>query len=340
MVDGQPQSYDARSHRDRVRAINKAIRAEERRLRERHGWLGRQDLLGVSIWLGSLVAMGLVATGFLLGVLPWWVAVPLMTLPLSLLHELEHDLIHDLYLSGRKRAQDVLFLGIFLAKGSMDPWLRRVLHLRHHKRSGQKTDVEERLIGLGLPYGPKRLLMTLVPAFVAMVVPELIADIKAERRAHRERTGQKAPRVLPHRGPLGRLAGLVGTLFALLPFVAVGGWFAGAAWATPLLVLYVLPNTLRHFSIALVSSSSHYYGDLAENDVFVQNQILDHPAFWPLQLFCFNFGATHVLHHYVVPQPFYLRQLVAWGVRDELVAQGVRRNDLGTFGRANRYGAV
>jgi hypothetical protein len=59
---------------------------------------------------------------------------------------------------------------------------------------------------------------------------------------------------------------------------------------------------------------SHYYGDIPENDVFfqvrcwdstfcgrprlrahtrwlVQTQILDHWIFYPMQLFCFNFGA-------------------------------------------------
>ena len=60
--------------------------------------------------------------------------------------------------------------------------------------------------------------------------------------------------------------------------------------------------------------------------------------FWPLQLFCFNFGATHILHHYVVQQPFYLRHMVAPGVLEALLAEGVRRNDLGTIPRANRYG--
>jgi hypothetical protein len=34
------------------------------------------------------------------------------------------------------------------------------------------------------------------------------------------------------------------------------------------------------------------------SDVFYQNQILDSPLCWPFQLFCFNFGATHILHHY------------------------------------------
>ena len=44
-------------------------------------------------------------------------------------------------------------------------------------------------------------------------------------------------------------------------------------------------------------------------DVFFQTQILDHWLLYPFQLFCFNFGATHIMHHFVTRQPFYLRQV-------------------------------
>lgn len=318
-------------HRARVRRINRAIQAEERRLRSRHPWLARQDAVGLGLWLGSFACMVLVAAGWLGGVLPWWAAIPLMALPLSVLHELEHDLIHDLYFSKRQGLQDLMFLGIFLAKMSMDPWLRRHLHLRHHKESGQPTDIEERLIGLGLPYGPRRLLLTLVPAFAALQLGDLRRDLREARREQ----GLRGP-VIPERGPAGRLAGLVGALFALLPFVVVPAALLGLPGALALLVLYVAPNTLRHASIAFVSSSSHYYGDIEGNDVYEQNQVLDHWSLWPLQLFCCNFGATHILHHYVVRQPFYLRHLVAPAVQDVLLAEGVPHNDLGTFARANR----
>lgn len=326
-----PLADERAEHRARVRRINRAIQAEERRLRARHPWLARQDAVGLGLWAGSFLAMALVAAGWWSGLLPWWATVPLMALPLSVLHELEHDLIHDLYLSKRPRLQDLMFGGIFLAKMSMDPWLRRSLHLRHHKESGQPTDIEERLIGLGLPYGPRRLLLTLVPAFAALQLGPLRRDLRAARREQ----DLRGP-VIPERGLAGRLAGLLGAVFALLPFVVVPAAVAGLPGAVALLVLYVAPNTLRHASIAFVSSTSHYYGDIEKNDVFEQNQVLDHWAFWPVQLFCCNFGATHILHHYVVRQPFYLRHLVAPAVQDVLLAEGVPHNDLGTFARANR----
>lgn len=319
-------------HRAQTKAIHAAIKAEEARLRARHGWLAHQDALGMGILLGSCAVYGLVAWAWWMGMLPTLLALPLIALAISLLHELEHDLIHDLYFSRNRAVQDGMFAVIFLSKMSMDPWSRRRIHLRHHRVSGQPIDIEERLIGLGLPLGPRRIALTLIPAFSALVLPDLIRDLRAHRDAH-PRARAKEPVPLWQRAT--RLLALA---FALLPFATLGGWLAGAPWALPLLVLYVLPNLLRHAAIAFVSSMSHYYGDIAPNDVTMQNQILDHWAFLPLQLFCFNFGATHVLHHYVVPQPFYLRQMVAPGVKDTLIAEGVRHNDLGTAERANRWG--
>ena len=126
---------------------------------------------------------------------------------------------------------------------------------------------------------------------------------------------------------------------ALLPFIAIGGLIAGATWAWPLLVLWVLPNTLRHATIVIMSSNSHYTAT-ERGPLIEQNQILDHPMFWPLQVLCWNFGATHVVHHFLVRQPFWRRTLIFSGVRQILVDNGIPANDLGAFGRANeRAGA-
>ena len=87
-----------------------------------------------------------------------------------------------------------------------------------------------------------------------------------------------------------------------------------------------------------MSSYSHYYGDIPKRDIFFQNQILSNWMLIPFQAFCFNFGATHIIHHYVINQPFYLRQMVAHAAQAEMKRQGTRINDLGTFVRANRWG--
>jgi Fatty acid desaturase len=122
---------------------------------------------------------------------------------------------------------------------------------------------------------------------------------------------------------------------ALLPGVAPAGLLRVF---DVLMVLWVGPNVIRQTFLALISAYSHYYGDIPENDVFYQNQIMDHPLLWPMQLYCFNFGSTHIIHHFVVQQPFYLRQMCAKAAHAEMLRQGVRRNDFGVIRRANRWG--
>jgi hypothetical protein len=48
-------------------------------------------------------------------------------------------------------------------------------------------------------------------------------------------------------------------------------------------------------------------------------------------------GATHIVHHYIPGQPFYIREIVYRRVKDYMVEQGVRINDFGTVFRSNRY---
>ena len=261
--------------------------------------------------------------------LPAFLAVIGIALALSVLHELEHDLIHDLYFADRPWVQNLMFAGIWMAKMSLNPWARRRIHRYHHQVSGQPEDIEERLIGLGLPWGLQRLVLSVLPAGSVTLARTIDRDV---RNAVRE--GAVAPDLNHARGFV--LLRGVDTVFFLTPFVVVPMALSGAAWAVSLLVLWVLPNTIRHFSIVVVSSNSHYT-HIPRSELWFQNQVLDHWLTWPLQLFCFHFGATHILHHYVVKQPFWLRQLVAPRVRPVLRANGVQFNDLGTFARANRH---
>lgn len=333
MQDGAALSVepDDTKHRRQIRTINAFIRAEDERVRAAHPWLARQDALGAVCFFASLAAMGAVAALYLGGSLSAWVAIPLMALPLSILHEIEHDLIHGLYFRRAPRVQDFAFVIIWLAKLSMDPWLRRPLHLKHHRRSGQIDDVEERLIGLGAPFGFRRILLA-TPLGGLLYAPAIHRDIKKALRA------SGAPRDPAMRQkPSPVLMALDAIIILVIPVAAIVGASQGARWGTAVLVLLVAPNVLRHFCLVLMSSYSHYYGDIAPNDVFVQNQILSHWALLPLQIFCFNFGATHILHHYVVDQPFYLRQMIAGAVHREMKSLGVRANDAGVVSRANRW---
>jgi hypothetical protein len=82
----------------------------------------------------------------------------------------------------------------------------------------------------------------------------------------------------------------------------------------------------------------HYYGDVEEGNIIQQTQVLN--TWWtiPFHIFCFNFGATHAIHHFVVNEPFYIRQLTAAKAHEVMRKNGVRFNDVGTFLRANRWG--
>lgn len=292
----------------------------------------------MSCFLGSLAAMVGIAALYLQGMLAWWLAVPLMALPLSILHELEHDLIHDLYFKGRAWLQHLMFFVIWFCKLSLNPWYRREIHLKHHRESGQITDIEERLIGLGLPFGWLRIFVAIHPLGGLLLFPRIKREV-------------------PDFQPL-RLALLSAPTYAVVNtlwevffgYVRVrSGWTvpfdpayllpaSGWPWVRDLAVLLVLPNMLRQSCLVFMSSSSHYYGDIPTRDVFFQNQILSNWMLFPFQLFCFNFGATHIIHHYVINQPFYMRQMVSYAALAEMSRQGTRVNDLHALVRANRWG--
>jgi hypothetical protein len=115
---------------------------------------------------------------------------------------------------------------------------------------------------------------------------------------------------------------------------------ASFAAVDALAVVWLAPNALRSFCLNFVSSNMHYFGDVEKGNVLQQTQVLN--AWWlaPFQLFCLNFGSTHGIHHFWVPDPFYLRQLTAPVAHAAFRANGVRFDDFGTFRRANRYGAA
>lgn len=318
--------------RPRIKAINRAIVAEEKRLRAKHRWLAHQDALGTACFVGSLAALGAIAWAYLAGHVPWWVPVLLMGLPISILHELEHDLIHSQYWKGSARIQALMFHVIWWAKLNASPWYRRELHLRHHRRSGQPDDAEERMIGLGVRAGWYRIVIAVHPIFAQ----PMLRKIKRADPKFRVMWGirKSAPQFVTF-GLVLLVQPLLHGLEVLVPGVAPDGLLR---LFDVLMVLWVAPNVLRQACLALISSYSHYYGDIPENDVFYQNQIMDHPLLWPMQLYCFNFGSTHIVHHFVVQQPFYLRQMVAKAAHAEMLRQGVRRNDFGVIARANRWG--
>ncbi len=118
--------------------------------------------------------------------------------------------------------------------------------------------------------------------------------------------------------------------------LTVPGWLAETMSIVNLLVVVLIaPNVLRSFCLNLVTSYMHYYGGVTT--LVQQTQILRPWFLLPAQLFCFNFGSTHAIHHFVVNQPFYLRQMVAGEAHKAMRANGVRYNDFSTFTSGNRY---
>ncbi len=311
--------------------IRRSILAEDRRLKAAHPWLKHQDLIGAGILGAVVLMMTLTALAFLNDAIPGILAVISMAFAMSIAHEMEHDLIHNLYFSSSKKMHAFAMGLIWVIKLHANPYWRRLVHIRHHSHSGQNEDWEERLIGLGQPFGWRRIVATVYPfGAVLFIKSTKSADptfsVKTTRRAN-----------MP-----------AAIVFHLLTNLQILDWVLPAeyhemvpnvVWSTvsALVVLWVLPSILRHACLSLVTTAVHYSDDIPRGNVHFENQILDHWAFVPLQLFCFNFGATHIVHHYITPQPFYIRHLVAIKVHGEMIAAGCRHNDLAILSRANRW---
>lgn len=324
----------------RAEHIRQVVTAAGVALRQRHPWLKHQDAIGVAILLLGLGGMVLTAWAFLSGVLPAWLSIPLAAIFASLTHELEHDLIHWMYFRKRPWAHHLMLALCWLARPStINPWVRRELHFEHHKFSGSERDREERGITNGERWGLARLLMLGDAGFSAWWRIRRVPDAKVR--------GQLWKRFFKVYFPLGSIHWSLWYLF-LGTYLTLGvAALAGAppdypAWVSVLdaiIVVWIAPNVLRSFCLHFISSNMHYYGDIDSTDVVQQTQILDAWWTWPLQLFCCNFGSTHAIHHFVVKEPFYVRQWTAGEAHRVMLAMGVRRNDLGTFRRANRWSA-
>lgn len=324
--------------------IREVVMARGAELRQRYPFLRHQDFIGAAILAFALAGMVSSALLYLNDVLPGWACLLLNAFFASLTHELEHDLIHSMYFRKRKVPHNLMMALVWLARPStINPWVRRHLHLNHHKVSGTEADMEERAITNGEPWGIARLLMV-----GDNVMSSLIRMLRARSWKHRKFI---LVRTLKVYAPLALLNW--GTWYVFLGFHAINGVSAllGApvAWSDTTLavmhgvdiavVVLVGPNVLRTFCLHFVSSNMHYYGDVEPGNVIQQTQVLNPWWLWPLQAFCFNFGSTHAIHHFVVKEPFYIRQMTAPVAHRVMREMGVRFNDIGTFARANRWHA-
>jgi fatty acid desaturase len=330
--------YAALSDREKVLKISAIIRYAEQKLKKKFPILNRQNLIGFSIFISSCAAFCLNTFLFLKGIMPAWMCFIGNAFCTSFLHELEHDLIHQLYFRARPFVQNTLMGAIWLFRGNLiSPWYRRMIHLLHHRESGQKEDIEERLIGNGLPWGLKRLLLTVEPGLSILQFKDFHKQIPSVFSLKQILLATFPIFILFNVIWFSFLTNqgwkIINLIHQVVPPFPV--WYVHLV--NILMVVYVGPNILRQISLSLISSSCHYYGDVSKASVLQQTQVLQPWYLFPFQLFCFNFGSTHVIHHFVVNQPFYLRQMVAPLAHAAMKKYGIRFNDVGTFFRANRY---
>lgn len=97
------------SDKERSKRIMKWIRFRDRQLRRRFPFLKNQDRLGMGITVGSAVGMLLFAGLYITGFIPAWTCILANGILASLLHEIEHDLIHNLYYKDNLKSKTLCF---------------------------------------------------------------------------------------------------------------------------------------------------------------------------------------------------------------------------------------
>src|SRR5690606_6867733 len=150
-----PATHQARSAHTRA-----VVMARGDELRRRLPILRHQDAIGAGILAFALAGMLGSAWLYAEGAIAWWACLLANAFFASLTHELEHDLIHSMYFRKQRVPHNLMMGLVWMARPSTNnPWIRRHLHLNHHKVSGTETDIEERAITNGEPWGFARLLM-------------------------------------------------------------------------------------------------------------------------------------------------------------------------------------
>jgi len=345
------------SSAEKTAYIRKVVLQAGEDLRARHSWLKHQDAIGAGIMIFSLAGMIGSAWLYYNETITWWLCIPLIALFASFIHELEHDLIHTIYFRKKPKINKLMLIIGWIARPStINPLVRKNLHLHHHKHSGQESDLEERGITNGENWSFKRLVMTgdnklakklrmktiYQAAYAYIVAQKPKTDAELKKLIHQQRNSYY---------PIGTIYYFIWHGWLILQAALILAGLVGLSYELPkgldtplailnfLAVTVMLPCFLRTFCLHFISSNMHYYGDVEDGNVMQQTQVLNVWWLLPFQLFCFNFGATHAIHHFAVKEPFYIRQWTSPTAHKIMREMGVRFNDLGTFKRGNRYHA-
>jgi fatty acid desaturase len=322
----------------RIKNIQKSIRLADAEVRAKYSFLKHQNTIGLCICLLSLA--GMVATGaaYIGGLIPAWLCIVVATVFASISHELEHDLIHKLYFKDNRFVQNLMMAIVWLMRpNTINPWYRRTIHVNHHKKSGTEDDIEERVIGNGMKFGFKRILISL----------DGFLSISLRRKELRSMKNYGYLQFVRSGAPLAPVYIICLYGFAVFHLYnnlapALGLSTDYSLWFLSLInvlnivaVVWILPNALRAFCLHSITTLMHYYGDV--DSLLKQCQVMNHWALLPIHLLSFNFGSTHTIHHFLVTQPFYLRQMVASKVYPVMKENGIRFNDFASLFRANRF---
>lgn len=345
------------THQERTSKIRKEISESYKALKSKYPLLKYQNAIGLSIFLlcvGLSLSMGYL---WYIAAIPTWSLIVVNAFLFGVLHELEHDLIHYMYFKGNKAIHNLMLFFVWVLRPlTLNPWFRRTLHLHHHRFSGTLHDVEERGVTNGEKWTLKRFLFT--PDLVLgnlLRVRGLFSDIKREvengnlkfETAHKLKLCGVFGLI-----PLTIVSHLILYFFGAdllldflnrkfdIGFVFPAGIKSILSWCNPIIYIILLPNLLRQFCLHFITSNLHYFGDVEKGNVIEQTQILTVWWTYPFQIFCFFFGWTHGIHHFVVNESFYVRHIARKKAHEILKAHGVRFNDMGTFRRANRFNEI
>ena len=323
--------------------IRRAIMNHCKELERKYSILKHQNALGFGI-LSFAIGVFIISSLFYLNdYIAWWACIIINALCISVAHEIEHDLIHNLYFKKNRIMHNIMMTLVWIVRPSTaNPWVRRKIHLKHHQMPGTYEDLEERLLSNGQRWGLLRLWM--ISDFMVAVA---VIIIQEKSWKEKQELFKQAIKTL---FPLSFLHSLIVYSFIVFHLINIVSvlFVMPVAWSEMtlkifnfidiLMVIIIAPNILWSFCLHFISSNMHYYGDNESGNTIQETQVLNPWWLLPFNLFCFNFGSTHAIHHFVVNEPFYIRQLSAPFAHKVMKRMGVRFNDLRTFNRANRWG--
>jgi hypothetical protein len=330
-----------------IRTIILEVRGIYESYRSKNTWTMHQDIIGLGLLISCQALLIGLGYAWFIGFFPTWLIIVSIAFITSILHELEHDLIHDLYFKRIPVLYHCMMLGVYIFRPiSLNPWIRKYWHHFHHQHSGMPFDIEERGITNGDRLSVLRLLV--LPDLLLsgiLRIPRLRKEILIEyNKGNLSKNDMRLiiRTVLLGLLPFGVPLTILWYVFAVIHLLHWIGYPLAQfdlllQWIEPLMVLLVIPNLIRQFALHFVSSNMHYMGDVEAGNVIQQVQVFT--PWWsiPLQWFCFFFGATHAIHHFVVNEPFYLRQLTRKAALDVLIENGIRMNDVKSLRFSNRY---